>query len=96
MEELLSEHASLTWENCSSCQPGSKADCEKCWSDWGRRTHSKQPNVVRGKWIRLDDWTEKCSVCGFSWGAEPEDSTNYCPYCGAKMDGACQEGDGHE
>lgn len=46
--------------------------------------------VVRGKWERcVEDWREQiegdaCSLCGFEhYGAR----YNYCPNCGAKMDG---------
>ena len=55
--------------------------------------------VVHGRWIHtaIDDdnwggtfhkWT--CSNCDFSTGHNPN-GTNYCPNCGAKMDG---EGNG--
>lgn len=38
--------------------------------------------VVHGRWSGVD--YDKCSVCGgFELGR-----TNYCPNCGAKMDGA--------
>lgn len=29
----------------------------------------------------------KCSVCGLTRNCETEHGWNYCPYCGAKMDG---------
>lgn len=40
--------------------------------------------VVRGKWIDIRDdvYEIRCSVCGDANYIK----TNYCPYCGAKMD----------
>ena len=43
--------------------------------------------VVHGRWIDNgipDSMLSGCSVCGYSCGAY---SFNYCPNCGAKMDG---------
>lgn len=51
--------------------------------------------VVHGQWIHTkiedSDWggtfnSWKCSVCGYYAGRNPT-GTNYCPNCGAKMDG---------
>lgn len=43
--------------------------------------------VVHGEWVDngiRDSMLSKCSVCGFPCGAY---TFNYCPNCGAKMDG---------
>ena len=44
--------------------------------------------VVHGRWIYHDDdfmpWVE-CSECGIC--TDSTNKTNYCPHCGAKMDG---------
>lgn len=40
--------------------------------------------VVRGRWIKGENWSVTCSVCG-SLGIA-NDGKKYCPYCGAKMD----------
>ena len=43
--------------------------------------------VVHGRWVDNgipDSMLSGCSVCGFSCGTY---SFNYCPKCGAKMDG---------
>ena len=56
--------------------------------------------VKHGEWIKdAEDFTDgnsthKCSYCGgfidyYNGGA---DEYNYCPYCGAKMDGVINEG----
>jgi len=52
-------------------------------------------NVVRvrhGKWLSVvDDVYFKCSLCNAeistSWDYEEDDMFNYCPCCGARMDG---------
>ena len=44
--------------------------------------------VVHGKWV-YDHWCEfKCSICGEYSNSKPyKGKENYCPNCGAKMDG---------
>ena len=44
--------------------------------------------VVHGKWV-YDHWCEfRCSVCGEYSNSKPyKGRENYCPNCGAKMDG---------
>ena len=47
--------------------------------------------VVHGKWIDNgvpESVLSKCSVCGYSCGSS---SFNFCPNCGAKMDGGDEE-----
>ena len=41
--------------------------------------------VVHGRWVFMGTW-EECSVCGLAKDVDSE-QTNYCPNCGAKMDG---------
>ena len=46
--------------------------------------------VVRGEWITNSDYPDTviCSLCGWResvWWADK--GTNYCPNCGAKMEG---------
>lgn len=45
--------------------------------------------VVYGRWIKKN-WSVTCSVCGSL--AIAHDGKNYCPYCGAKMDGGIIDG----
>ena len=51
--------------------------------------------VVHGHWVEQEDgWGGTyydCSICGESWttidGTPMQNNMNYCPVCGAKMDG---------
>ena len=55
--------------------------------------------VVHGRWIEHEEYNfdtyYDCSVCGESWctvdGTPWENGMNYCPNCGAKMDGGEDE-----
>lgn len=46
--------------------------------------------VRHGKWIKFHDELSKCSLCNYPtytiWN-----QTDYCPNCGAKMDGGAKE-----
>lgn len=48
--------------------------------------------VVHGEWV-YDHWCEfKCLNCGHWSDSKPyKGRENYCPYCGAKMDGGKKE-----
>ena len=46
--------------------------------------------VVHGRWIRRHNET-KCSRCKFIYYSNHDDF-NYCPNCGAKMDGGNEDG----
>lgn len=46
--------------------------------------------VVHGRWIADGDgyhWTYNCSICAWKDGYPFNERHNYCPNCGAKMDG---------
>ena len=45
--------------------------------------------VVHGEWIPIDvgDCCYRCSVCNFVRDAYLLEEDNYCPNCGARMDG---------
>jgi hypothetical protein len=51
--------------------------------------------VVHGRWEEIEDFDGerhwKCTACGNEWyfevGTPEENECNYCPKCGAKMDG---------
>ena len=50
-----------------------------------------------GKWEKISDRNYKCSCCNAWWSVD-RDSTmkdyNYCPHCGAKMDGGEDDPEG--
>lgn len=46
--------------------------------------------VVHGRWIADGDgyhWTYTCSICAWKDGYPFNERHNYCPNCGARMDG---------
>lgn len=52
---------------------------------------SVQPERKKGRWIPQEDengdpYGDKCSECGARY-VMPEGKTNYCPECGARMEG---------
>lgn len=49
--------------------------------------------VVHGRWIADGDgyhWTYNCSICAWKDGYPFNERHNYCPNCGAKMDGGAK------
>lgn len=51
--------------------------------------------VVHGRWISKNhhgyEWVFVCSNCGYIDGYPFNDRSNYCPNCGAKMDGGIEK-----
>ena len=49
--------------------------------------------VRHGKWILYDanDLIDRCSLCGEEKPSQMFYHSNYCPHCGAKMDGTKNE-----
>lgn len=43
--------------------------------------------VVHGEWIEDEYGFIHCSICGMEYDEPEHYKTNYCPNCGAKMDG---------
>ena len=49
--------------------------------------------VVHGRWLRILRGNYECSVCGcIPYYASNVRTLNYCPNCGAKMDGGQENG----
>ena len=74
-----------------------KANVETVWNDAMdviRFTPSADAApVVHAKWEKIDSNTRVCSACGFGFdiGCSPIlVIANYCPSCGAKLDGAIE------
>ena len=77
---------------CEYCNCGDYEDCEDRCADY---MYIKElptvdaVEVVHGRWIEkpyLLGTTRYCSICGQNYGM-PHGVFNYCPNCGAKMDG---------
>lgn len=53
--------------------------------------------VKHGRWISTNphgyEWTFVCSECGYIDGYPFNDRHNYCPNCGARMDGGDNDAD---
>lgn len=82
------ECANYDWEN-ERCNKGASIE-----DDYGRIYQDcplpdAEP-VRHGKWIKFHDEFSKCSLCNYptytSWN-----QTDYCPNCGAKLDGGAKE-----
>lgn len=43
--------------------------------------------VAHGRWVRKNEWTFVCPNCDYVDAYPFDDRYNYCPNCGAKMDG---------
>lgn len=85
------------WVSCTSCRAESRCECSKVEAAeaWNRRADVAP--VVHGRW---GDPGDVCTVCGCSYMdyADADSSwamghpvPDYCPSCGARMDGECQE-----
>lgn len=43
--------------------------------------------AVHGRWVFLNDYQSECSECHKVYWVDHASEPNYCPNCGAKMDG---------
>ena len=43
--------------------------------------------VVHGRWFYLNDYQSQCTKCFEIMWVDHDNEPNYCPNCGAKMDG---------
>ena len=66
--------------------------CDKCESALYRLSGYVAP-VVHGRWETNSDRPDSliCSVCKCGFDMWKHDPHNYCPNCGAKMDGELDE-----
>ena len=74
-----------------------KEEYNKGWNDCRRyfvqiiesQTAADVAPVVHGHWTQVDDTKCRCSNCDIIAliGLYPHGDKNYCPNCGAKMDG---------
>lgn len=86
--------------NVSCDAPLTNTDCFTMYMLDNTPTIEAEP-VRHGRWVPLsydgytngypvcDEW--ECSECHFACEGEGEPPLNYCPYCGAKLDGGVKE-----
>ena len=97
MDDYISREALIDRlsKNLSACNPGTFS--EMCYAD-AIETVKHLPAadvapVVHGAWHQcFEDWRQqqegnKCSVCGFEYYGTGPRRFQFCPNCGAKMDG---------
>lgn len=79
---------------CNEFAPpgGCPKDCA-----WMRRLKENAADiapVVHGQWLDNEDYMF-CSICGIQWNYCDNDTKtfNYCPNCGARMDGDAHASD---
>ena len=82
--------------NCTN-----KIEYDRCEYRIAKCDLAEAEPVRHGKWVPLsydgytngypvyDEW--ECSECHFACEGEGEPPLNYCPYCGAKLDGGEKE-----
>ena len=81
--------------HCAECDSYHGVRCRACWVDDTLDYIDSEPAadvapVRHGRWIMHDDefgLTCECSVCHI----ETMGDGNYCPNCGAKMDGGAED-----
>ena len=88
-------------ERCYNCRNFKDMKCDYCGTaDYiymieDMPTIEAKP-VVHGRWISKNhhgyEWVFICSNCGYIDGYPFNDRSNYCPNCGAKMDGGIENG----
>ena len=79
----------LKYAHCTDCNVVQQIQCSACWVNdvlellEGDSVDTVE--VVHGRWITpfLTPWCFKCSECR----THHDTASNYCPNCGAKMDG---------
>ena len=75
----------------SAKYPNGVFDCEDVINSIQNQPTADVEELKHGEWV-YDHWCEfKCSICGHWSQTEPRARENYCPNCGAKMDGGKKE-----
>lgn len=65
-------------------------DYAAAWSEIRKLPAADVAPVVHGRWIADGDgyhWTYNCSICAWKDGYPFNERHNFCPHCGARMDG---------
>ena len=94
MNDLISRQAAIRWVK-TECNPYGNPTLD---FESGKKVikhleqmPSAQPERKTGRWIPHEDedgehYGDKCSECG-EWYVMPYGKTNFCPNCGANMEG---------
>lgn len=95
----------LEREHCSDCNEEAREICKNdpicATMMWVREAPTiDYAPIVHGEWkyfttsektVHITNWLQ-CSVCGRMWDRLEGTKYNYCPSCGAKMDGGKKDG----
>ena len=80
--------------HCAECNVVRQIQCSACWVNdvlellAGDNVDAVE--VVHGKWVHKGAWHIECSECQYIL-AHIGEAKNYCPQCGAKMDGGNED-----
>lgn len=85
--------------HCTNCENYGCVKCRACWVDDAIGLIDDAPTVdaepvKHGRWIPINTihkWRFQCDQCKHYVDAGTD--RNYCPNCGAKMDGERREGE---
>ena len=86
-------HLSAECETCQICDERYHTDGELCYFKLmaNEITHHGYRKQKEGEWIMKVYPITSCSVCGVLRSVEYQQGWNYCPNCGARMEGATDE-----
>ena len=96
MDEYIERENAIAWF-MPYAHAGESIDADVVISDIKGMKAADVAPVRHARWV-YDHWCEfKCSVCGEFSNSKPyRGKENYCPNCGAIMDGKCKESAGEE
>lgn len=100
MDKYINREAFIEWLKCIPLTDLSdgRGLCRVIMEDNFKKAIQKMPEgivtdvepVRHGRWISDGDgyhWTYNCSICAWKDGYPFNERHNFCPNCGAKMDG---------
>lgn len=96
MDEYIERENAIAWF-MPYAHAGESIDADVVIADIKGMKAADVAPLQHGRWI-YDHWCEfKCSLCGEFSNSNPyRGKENYCPNCGAIMDGKCKESAGEE
>ena len=100
MAEYIKRDAFIAWlkriplkdlsDGLGLCRIIMEGDFKRAIRELPREVIADVAPVVHGRWISDGDgyhWTYNCSICAWKDGYPFNERHNYCPNCGARMDG---------